>query len=123
LFFSFNSGVSQKLIVVLLKLYLHVEEMCEGEDLQLARDQGLHGEFPRQVPLGYLGAMRVPSLLMRELDVGEAKVIAFLYLNVHNVVVLWNNIASEAALEEVYLIDMILLLVYVVQLVALNDFN
>jgi hypothetical protein len=97
--------------------------MCEGEDLQLARDQGLHCEFPRQVSLGYLGAMRVPSLLMRELDVGKAKVIAFLYLNVHNVVVLWNNIASETALEEVYLIDMILLLVYVVQFVALNDFK
>ena len=48
---------------------------------------------------------------MRELDVGEAKVVPFLYLNV---VVLWNNIASKTALEEVYLVDMILLLVYVV---------
>ena len=97
--------------------------MCEGEDLQLAGDQGLHGELPRQVSLSYLGAMRVPSLLMRKLDVGEAKVISFLYLNVHNVVVLWNNIASKTALQEVYLVDMILLLIYVVQFVALYDFK
>lgn len=123
MFFSFNSGVGKKLIVVLLKLSLHIEEICEGEDLQLTGDQGLHGEFPRQVSLVYLGTVRVSSLLMRELDVGETKVVPFLYFDVHNVVVLWNYIPSETALKEVNLVYLILLLVYVVHLVAFNHFK
>jgi hypothetical protein len=52
MFFCFNPGVGKKLIVVLLKLCLHVEEICEGEDLKLAGDQCLHGKFPSQVSLG-----------------------------------------------------------------------
>ena len=97
--------------------------MCEGENLQLTGDQGLHGELPSQVSLVYLGNVRFSSLLVRELDVGETKVVPFLYLDVHNVVVLWNNIASETALKEVNFVDLILLLVYVVHLVAFNHFK
>jgi hypothetical protein len=97
--------------------------MCEGEDLQLAGDQGLHCELPRQVSLGELGAVRLASLLMRELDVGEAEMVTFLYLNVHNVIVFWDNIASETALEEVDLVDLVLLLVDVLMLVALHHFK
>ena len=67
--------------------------------------------------------MRLASLLVRELDVGEAEMVAFLYLDVHNVVVLWNNIASETALEEVDLVDLVLLLVYVLMLVAFHHFK
>jgi hypothetical protein len=97
--------------------------MCEGENLQLTGDQGLHGELPRQVSLGELDAVRLASLLVRELDVGEAEMVAFLYLDVHNVIVLWDNIASETALEEVDLVDLVLLLVYVLMLVAFHHFK
>ena len=60
---------------------------------------------------------------MRELDIGEAEMVTFLYLNVHNIVVLRDNIASETALEEVDLVDLVLLLVYVLILVALRHFK
>jgi hypothetical protein len=67
--------------------------------------------------------VRLASLLVRELDVGEAEMVAFLYLDVHNVIVLWDNIASETALEEVDLVDLVLLLVYVLMLVAFHHFK
>jgi lipid-A-disaccharide synthase-like uncharacterized protein len=60
---------------------------------------------------------------VRELDVGEAKVVPFLYFYVHNVVVFWNYIPSETALKEVNLVDLILLLVNIVHLVAFGHFK
>jgi hypothetical protein len=67
--------------------------------------------------------VRLASLLVRELDVGEAEMVAFLYLDVHNVIVFWDNIASETALEEVDLVDLVLLLVDVLMLVAFHHFK
>ena len=60
---------------------------------------------------------------MSQLDVRETEMVTFIYLDIDNIVVLWYDVASKAALHKVYLVNLVILFVDVFELVAFHEFQ